>query len=867
MKSGHDAIQVDLSSYTLRRALGKPALFPPIGTTEYGGLNCKFLSGEITLFAEYRSTVKKSGHMPTNFMETGDMYQGFSYTFPLPLEKGAAYRVELGFDQADMQSPDQVAVGDELYYERRAGAAGKSFAFVYRPRKSGRCTFHFLQSHAVRDRVLPDPGPGHVGRSTLKLFLGISIGVTPTLGAEATEPLGRFSIPAGARRWQSPRVYREANHFTPARWVPRPLPNVPWPVEDIAIALHTEAIPPSSDSIELRRKLLRFALDNHFTWANGVSLDIDDPETCALLERFPYLPAGYHVSEGDPAKSIEHVNRLLKRFPQARVLVWFSEPDTTQQWSSVDKDEVRQKWRCGLNLRGLRYLMADSYRAQVIERFERGVVDRKRTIFLWQLAGMNGQGSDWYRFGIDLLQCKTIHRQCMNVVAASCRGAAAPLGKPYALEYDSWNGIYYHQNGDTEPEFYFASLYFAGAKAICNELATVGVCGDEVHPTVGGVKLLEFNRVMRTHPVRGSQLVRIAYMRGADEMWFRPTGLGGNNHPLALRNDIEFNYEWANPDWGLLDVAFPKFGNGFQADPHRTGTGTPYGPVDIISWDLPADAMSRYGAVALIGRNTIDEPILEAYVEYVNRGGTMVLAANSLRQTDGFTSRYLDCADRLVGVRLGRDVHIEPTAYDEIVPHQARFYNRVRMPGRRRSVGPVPCCLEQFPNGDPYIIRCSLGKGTVYFFTTEYLLTVESATVRALLARLFRSVAPVTLSPETDWVEVAIMAKKQSVALALINHGQARYPSDRGADTGPWKGEVSVKLARVGLGGTVEAFALDREFRARRLPCRTSHGTVSFPITVDRWCEVVIGRKGEALDDFFYGEPRVESPSIVGGEA
>jgi len=375
-----------------------------------------------------------------------------------------------------------------------------------------------------------------------------------------------------------------------------------------------------------------------------------------------------------------------------------------------------------------------------------------------------------------------------------------------------------------------------------------------VLPNAGGTHYLALGRFAARHPRRGRPRVNFAFMRGSGDMWFRPTAVGGNGHPVRYTQDGKQDDTWRCADWSILDVVFPQFGNTWESNFRRTGTGTPYGMVDIIPWDAPLEGLRRYKVVVLMGVNYLSHATCETLKAYVRQGGQLVLCLNQLRATDGHTSWYFrrDVRD-LAGVELGEDLPLLQEAFGEQIPHKVTFYNAVRVAGAK--------VRKRLDCGAPYLTTFRLGKGRVHFFATDFYTTVEGQTIRELLAELLEPVREVALDPASDWLETFVSERDGILLLTLMNHGQARYPSDLGAEAGPWRGKVRLDLARLGLQRPLEVLRVDREMRLHTVgsACRTARKggrqrpILEFQAVVDRWQEFVIGPKGQVESLFFRG--------------
>jgi hypothetical protein len=255
-----------------------------------------------------------------------------------------------------------------------------------------------------------------------------------------------------------------------------------------------------------------------------------------------------------------------------------------------------------------------------------------------------------------------------------------------------------------------------------------------------------------------------------------------------------------------------------------------------------------------MGVNYLSKETNETLKAYVRQGGQLVLCLNQLRETDGYASWYFrrDVRD-LAGVELGEDLPFLPESFGEQIPHKMTFYNAVRLAGAK--------VRKRLDCGAPYLTTFRIGKGRVHFFATDFYTTVEGQTIRDLLVELLEPLREVTWDPDSDWLETFVSERDGILLLTLMNHEQARYPSDLGAEAGPWRGKVRLDLAKLGLQRPLEVVQVDREMGLRRVAsaCRTARSggrerpILEFQAVVDRWQEFVIGPKGRVGTLFFGG--------------
>ena len=165
-------------------------------------------------------------------------------------------------------------------------------------------------------------------------------------------------------------------------------------------------------------------------------------------------------------------------------------------------------------------------------------------------------------------------------------------------------------------------------------------------------------------------------------------------------------------DYRLLDLVFPGYGTPDTARLDRLFTGTPFGPVDMIPWDTPANRLQGYGLIVHMGANGMDEVQLTALRRYVEQGGTTVLALGQVRVEGGPDRRFVsgpEVSDLLgVTVSSGARERLGPTGV-------SLNLNGERVSGVVQGIIPVrPRGAEVIAatdDGRPVITRHRLGQG------------------------------------------------------------------------------------------------------------------------------------------------------------
>ena len=97
---------------------------------------------------------------------------------------------------------------------------------------------------------------------------------------------------------------------------------------------------------------------------------------------------------------------------------------------------------------------------------------------------------------------------------------------------------------------------------------------------------------------------------------------GGNWDELVWGKwpNNQYRWLWRASDAWLPPLDFDAFGKNESLT--KMFSGTPYGPVDVIS---PFSRLEQYKAIAFLGWNTMDSVIFENLRNYVNNGGTLFI--------------------------------------------------------------------------------------------------------------------------------------------------------------------------------------------------------------------------------------------------
>lgn len=534
------------------------------------------------------------------------------------------------------------------------------------------------------------------------------------------------------------------------------------------------------------------------------------------------------------ALGLDICNQLQRKMPDCHVYLWYPEVDDRES-HLFNSPEFKGKFDlmstgqsligyndCNYNEYWLRDTMAMANRKWKNDIQQR-VYDPSRSTAIFQSAYQFG-ALDFYRSGSDMTVCKAIFRACLNVTIAVGRGLHRAHHQRMGFDYDPWSWRFRMNHHPDEWSQGLRAYLHAGCSLLYHEGTLF--CRDidgQVKPTETGERFLESARYARRHPVVGEQIVKIAAMKGAGllrgyEAHFTPQLPKDVNVPDWV--PLQFS------DYKLLDVFFPECGGYFSGKFERLMTGTPYGPLDIIPPDTGAEEMSGYDFVFVMGANGCDFEQLHAFTKYVENGGKLVIALGQLRE-QGIEPRKVINSDlsRLAGVAIDRS-----TESVEVVDAEV---------------------LHVFPEGS-MLFHHKLGAGEVYFFTTGTLTALGDQEARRLLKKLGDESKSVYLSPSSDWVEIMLSRKGETVDLCLFNHCQIGFPSGNGPKGPVWRGEVRLDLQKLSLPSDIVLKSVVDGHRLVDVDSRLDGRYLVFYGEVDKFSEWVIG-PAERIESDWYG--------------
>ena len=372
------------------------------------------------------------------------------------------------------------------------------------------------------------------------------------------------------------------------------------------------------------------------------------------------------------------------------------------------------------------------------------------------------------------------------LLIAAARGAVRSYGKPFWGTYQAEGG---HVNpaGAQHLRMWWLALYLAfvaGASQVNDEEHLYHTWHQRFYgpsdkiPTLRRHIMRQFNRYAKTHPRKGELQVKQACLIGRyacdiNDGISRTDELAAQA-PLVWRNFGAANEQWrpSTAEYGLryLDVFLPDLWlHTLQQSPDRLRrwySGTPYGEIELIPIEAPAEVLSQFRLLLLLGWNTMDEEQYGKLTAHVANGGTLVMSVPHATRNESrdFLSNNLeplnlvlegDFSD-LFGVRVrGRGPRLmqiigEQDVADNPVKDVYQQSTKFRYPSSGPLHAPVDladvelCGAEvlarEGASGEPILVRNKVGKGVAYLLCTydfpgnSHLLPLMDPLIRALAA-------------------------------------------------------------------------------------------------------------------------------------
>lgn len=229
--------------------------------------------------------------------------------------------------------------------------------------------------------------------------------------------------------------------------------------------------------------------------------------------------------------------------------------------------------------------------------------------------------------------------------------------------------------------------------------------------------LRDFYDYTITHPREGELMADMAVVYGNNEyfMWHyddRIAELGENGDW-----DIQVWGKWKNNShhklWRAIDSWLP-----IAVNQHTKNnclnldifSGSPYGSVDVIPCDID---YSKYKVISLLGWNTYESGFAEKIRSYVENGGTAFLSFCHFNMVDNPDDK-MKYSDE-ISVLLGTD-EFEIINSDSVL-YLNNNYEISKNSSIARFANISGEIVSKDLNGNPIVIKKTIGKGTLYFST------------------------------------------------------------------------------------------------------------------------------------------------------
>jgi hypothetical protein len=496
-----------------------------------------------------------------------------------------------------------------------------------------------------------------------------------------------------------------------------------------------------------------------------------------------------------------------------------------------------------------------SFFQKLNERFRTKVGSNARILVYSDRAGFSSAYTA--KLGADIVMTKNIHRQNVNIAVANSRGAASAYDLGYGMDFDSWDRNYQKSYSTREMKQVLMTYFHSGAEYIMDE-SIHAFSADYKKVSAIGKTWFDFMRYAKLHPQRGIQQVDIAVMRGLGDEWSRIAGPSASWE--AARESHEVTTHPYFSDYNLLNIFFSNFGSYYRTFPDRLCTGTPYGAVNFIPWDIKYEKLKKYRLVVYTGKsNCMTKSVYENLVKYVENGGTLVFAAGHLRKRDG--SFFTKDLTRLCGVKIDGlfTLKSEPKwdrnrvdwVFDE---NNKQKYISLETFGENTEI------FTRFKNCDPMVVLKRHGQGKTYLFATEYLTEFSSDIAIRIIMSQAEKIRKVDFVPDNDRLEYTVAKKADSFVLTIMNHGNIGFPSGNGRATGIWKGKVKIDLNRFKISLPIAVYKIcytpgdKRPFVLEKVNSIIINNELMFECGVDDFAEFIIGPAESVERDFYMAQ-------------
>jgi hypothetical protein len=331
--------------------------------------------------------------------------------------------------------------------------------------------------------------------------------------------------------------------------------------------------------------------------------------------------------------------------------------------------------------------------------------------------------------------------------------------------------------------------------------------------TPWGEGLRSFYRLYRHIGKPGEPVTPLAILVGRDSGWpgvgwkkgdVRATGIWDGIHGRAL--------PVSSRDWSLkyLEVFFPAFELCGHA-PEYPGmlTRSPFGQLDWITDDAPADFLRRYRAIFSLGYHAAAPATLRELVKYVEEGGVLFLGDDAVLSEKGEPLNS-PVVEKLIGAKIGRELFEVRAVGAWTAGHDILPGGEIKEWGPTvvREIKPTGARVAAEMSGRPLLLENRIGKGRCFFAAPTHLVGCSQEEpaperepylrlkfIQAAMSAIARRYGDgVSLEPQGD-IEYSLCERAPGTHwLLLMNHGRTSWRGTISLDGG----KVSFQLALVG---------------------------------------------------------------------
>ena len=245
----------------------------------------------------------------------------------------------------------------------------------------------------------------------------------------------------------------------------------------------------------------------------------------------------------------------------------------------------------------------------------------------------------FYQAGYDWLGSEMMYAPD-DILMCSLRGASRAYSKPVFGSLHAMQWSYDYNDLPRSPLRLFMShavAYMHGSSHLNTEDALYQTERDQDRFSEAGIRHLESQNLMmdyvQTHDRRGDLHTGIAIIQGRDDPWnfFGMSSIWNQDGDKWKCGDMISSYD-------LFSLYYPwEISPGDAQGGWNEFSYSPYGAVDFVPVEAPADVLGKYRLAVFLGWNTYSKADFERLRDFVFNGGTLIMTAahaNSCLQPD-----------------------------------------------------------------------------------------------------------------------------------------------------------------------------------------------------------------------------------------